>query len=436
MSIRLDSIEFDHDGTSATTDALSIRGNATTPSIVPEWRNGVTVTAQDCAVAYAAAPTAGRTLTVAATFTRLDPAIDDVVVRTAGLPAGALALTIVDRLQRFVSTLDRFRNRLIFTIGWPPPPPARQTPAQNPVASQSVLGDVRPTVVHFGNNNVVRQILQLEQPQISYGGIGVFDVLWHWQYRTLRSNWTDFQQTRHRVYVVLDVPHGPWAQPQPPQVPPNSANLPWVDALEFACRWAQGETTTDGAAGRITTSLNGLPPATRLAYDPSRNSRYTVSGTFDCTNFIRRLQGVPGTSQWVDCVDCACMVVTLSNLLGCDLSMARIGRSPLPPVSTEVNGPVAFVLNDVLLIGSTAWQSGLTWGYHDVAWKGLGSTLDEVFDACLLLNGDIDPVPTLQSHTPLQPLKLPFNEYRTRLATRATRQFCALYRIPYRFPLR
>jgi hypothetical protein len=68
--------------------------------------------------------------------------------------------------------------------------------------------------------------------------------------------------------------------------------------------------------------------------------------------------------------------------------------------------------------------------------KGLGSTLGEVFDACVPLSGDVDPVVTLPPHTPLQPLNRPFSEYGTRLATPGDRQLCVSYRPPFRLPSR
>jgi hypothetical protein len=53
-----------------------------------------------------------------------------------------------------------------------------------------------------------------------------------------------------------------------------------------------------------------------------------------------------------------------------------------------------FDLNPVLAIGSSVWQlpAGLTrFFYHEVAWSGGCLAGDVLFDACLQVDGDVDP---------------------------------------------
>lgn len=45
--MQLESIAFNHDTTGHASDALTVRRNATQPVTVPEWRHGVSVTADD-----------------------------------------------------------------------------------------------------------------------------------------------------------------------------------------------------------------------------------------------------------------------------------------------------------------------------------------------------------------------------------------------------
>jgi hypothetical protein len=89
-----------------------------------------------------------------------------------------------------------------------------------------------------------------------------------------------------------------------------------------------------------------------------------------------------------------------------------------------------FGLNAMLGIGSAVWQPCCGWSsfnYHEVAWKGACTAADEVFDACLEVDGDADP--TAAPHTPLLPVNLRFGAvgaglYRDRLATPPTRSDC------------
>ncbi|MBI5027121.1 MAG: hypothetical protein HZC12_10440 [Nitrospirae bacterium] len=68
---------------------------------------------------------------------------------------------------------------------------------------------------------------------------------------------------------------------------------------------------------------------------------------------------------------------------------------------------------------SVGWWGGF--GYHEVAWKGACDVNDEVFDACLKVDGDSDPTGG-PPHTPLLPVNLKFGNcgdllYRDRLAS-------------------
>ncbi|MFN2169236.1 MAG: hypothetical protein ACK2U9_23625, partial [Anaerolineae bacterium] len=139
--------------------------------------------------------------------------------------------------------------------------------------------------------------------------------------------------------------------------------------------------------------------------------------TFDCTAFLDRLRGGFGRGYYVNCVDCATIVSTFANSLGCDLwQSAMFGERP-------------FGLNPVLAVGSNVWQTPCGWGsfpYHEVAWKGACTAGDEVFDACLQINGGSSIV----SPVPLLPAGIRFGEigdglYRDRLATPAGRVNCA-----------
>jgi hypothetical protein len=95
-----------------------------------------------------------------------------------------------------------------------------------------------------------------------------------------------------------------------------------------------------------------------------------------------------------------------------------------------MRGDVPFALNPTIAIGSNRWRTACDWGafnYHEVAWKGACTQDDEVFDACVLVDGDADP--TRAPHHPLLPTALRFGRageagYRDRLASPSGRTQC------------
>jgi hypothetical protein len=85
----------------------------------------------------------------------------------------------------------------------------------------------------------------------------------------------------------------------------------------------------------------------------------------------------------------------------------------------------------MLAIGSNVWQPACNWptgfSYHEVAWKNQCGVNDEVFDACLQVDGDANPL--APPHTALLPTNLKFGAigsllYRDRLCTVAGRPNC------------
>ena len=104
-------------------------------------------------------------------------------------------------------------------------------------------------------------------------------------------------------------------------------------------------------------------------------------------------------------------MATFANALGCDLWQSKMA------------GLAPFALNPIRAIGSPTWQIACGWGgfnYHEVAWKGACTASEQIFDACLYVDGDANPA--LAPHTPLLPANIPFGFfgdglYRDRLAS-------------------
>ncbi len=380
MSVQLLAIEFNHDPTSATTDALTIRRNATTFVTVPEWQRGVSVNPEDSPAAYALAQVRGHAVTIKAQFRATTPLTSvqiralDADVQPPG-PSGCLGW-ILQLLYALLRAL--FGN---------------------------VLGEPGARLVTFGAGGVSGfEEFTLQHTRLDKAPVGVYTTRWRWQYRKKGGPWKDFDTSAHRVYLVLDTPSGPWQQ-----TPYDAANtqLPWTDVLDYACAWARLATSADDAAAKITASVYDLGPGT-VTYDcpGGGGSRYSA-GVFNCTAFIERLRGGAGNGQFVNCSDCATFVSSFANAVGCNLVQGVMGYS--------------FQLNELLAIGSNVWQTACGWGsfwYHEVAWDTVGAA-GNVWDACLQVDGDADP--KTAPHTPLLPVKLRFGNpgdllYRDRLS--------------------
>lgn len=392
--IHLEAIAFNHDPAAATHDALNLRRNATQWVTVPEWRRGISVTPEDSPAAYARAQVAGHTVTIKASLSCTDPSITTVEVRAKDNvvsppgPGGCLGW-IIALFQAILRAL--FGN---------------------------VLGEVQARQVTFVNGQTGLVPFTLVNTKLSQALVGPHTTEWRWQYRRPgHKKWHDLTVTRHRIYTVLDIPTAPWQQ-APYQA--SNTQLPWTEVLDYACQWALGASTALDAAAGVTRSVYDLGPNI-VTYDcPGGGYSWYSAGGFDCTGFLERLKGGIGNGIYVNCSDCATFVSTFANILGGDLWQSRMGNS--------------FQLNPLLAIGSNMWQPAClnhgwfgSFSYHEVAWTAGCTANDNVYDACLQVDGDNDP--TAAPHTPRLPINMRFGnpgdmDYRDRLATPAGRPNC------------
>lgn len=261
------------------------------------------------------------------------------------------------------------------------------------------LGPVREQLVSFdAAGESGWQTFQLDAPAFHAQGVAAFDMAWAWQWRLRAGDpWRPLLTTRHRIYVVLQAPTLPWVQTT------GSSSLPWTDALDIACAWAAGATTPDAAATRVTAGYNG---SGRVRYDTTSGATFYGWTSYQLTQMIARLNGGMGLGPLVNCTDSANTVSTFANLLCCDLWQSRMGWG--------------FALNPMIAIGYSTWAipfSG-SFSYHEVAWKGACTSAEQVFDGCLKVDADADPVAA--PHTPLLPTNMLFGDcgvmnYRLRL---------------------
>lgn len=363
--MKVEEVHFNHDPTGASADALNLRVNAGgTPITAPEWVRGAAAKP----AAYAAGAL-GSNITIKARFSGGPPnttlklrAVDSFVPPAQGGCLGIL-LAIVAAILRAL-----FGN---------------------------VLGDAKEVAVSFdgaGNSGLVT--FSLVNHKLKTAGVGVRTTEWKWQYRK-QGGWHSFDTTRHRTYLVVDVPAGPWTQ----SASGNDTQVPWTDALDKACRWAHGAKTPDQAAERITRAINSRP---NQSYTPA-----TMFGFYDyfLTSYMNALDA--GASFQLNCTDCANAVVTFSNLLGCDLWEGRFFNMVTRRFLTLNGDPVV----------DADWVSW-TWGYHEIGWLNAVGADQDIYDGCLQVDMDDDDADLV--HVARLPVKMRFGStgsehYRYRL---------------------
>lgn len=189
----------------------------------------------------------------------------------------------------------------------------------------------------------------------------------------------------HKTYVILGEPVEPWSNE------PNVRNNAWSMALDLTCQWASGCETWQSAATGITQSIF---ESGRFAYDTRKGAPRYISNEgwlFVEKNVflgaaIDRLNGGLGRGPRVNCSDCAAMVCSFANLVGCGLYASRM----------EPSGffDSWFATNPYCAIGCADWiPPSWGWGFsfHEVAWSGNCGDSDLVFDACVKVDGDASP---------------------------------------------
>jgi hypothetical protein len=417
MSVELLAIKFNHNPNSARDDALNIRKNATDFVTVPEWELGM-IKPEESLAAYAINETLGNKITIEALFARTDPTLTTVEVRAVHPPPPPPPPGWIQSLRRLLEIWPWLWNVIVylFYTGY----------------GRNVLGEVKARQITFqADGESGFEMFELEKLFLLQRGVGIHTVTWRWQFRIPPTGlWTDFAESHHKIYTVLEVPKLPWEQ-----TPHDSGNtgLPWSEVLDYACQWAAWTYTLDDAAAHITKAVNDLGKAL-LTYSGSTHYYAVDIYSFLCTDFLDLLANNKGLGKTVDCSDCATIVSTFANVLGCNLSQSTMGE---PKVNVQPQPSDFFETNPILSIGSSNWGP-TTWNYHEVAWTGGGTAYDNVYDASLHLNNNANPA--VQPYIELLPINMRFGDpnsgdYRDKLAAakpKGNRKKCDPDRYPRR----
>jgi hypothetical protein len=130
----------------------------------------------------------------------------------------------------------------------------------------------------------------------------------------------------------------------------------------------------DEAAERITLRIHGFGLEGLVCYGGA--SFYTDVDAFDCSSFLALFEGGLGKGNSVNCDDCAAIVSTFANLVGCNLVQMCI---------RSINAD--FALKPHKRIGLPGIFKDRAFFHHMVAAEGCGEDV-EVFDACLQIAND------------------------------------------------
>lgn len=368
MEIQVLAIQFSRVANGSAVDAIRLRKNAVEMLPFPEWQRGVTVKAKDSLVAYA----------IEDVRTGSSPIIIMVKFKISGLN------TLPTTVQIRATEPDIYINGLPWEI------------LLN--THVNVLGKVKERDVVLNENGETDWIpFELMNVRLPQWGVGIYSVTWKWQqFLDTFGVWKDIAVTHHQVYSLVGKPTAPWSQ-----VSVGDLQLPWTDVLDYACTWASKSLSVDEAAAKITQKIFSMAPwwfeYNCINFFPAyvQVIGYTGQSFFNCMEFLQHLR-TRNVNRYIICSDCAAIVSTFANSLGCDLWQ-----------STMQTPGTMFRTNRILAIGSPYWQTpcGIPgFSYHEVAWKGNGTSSDPIFDACLALDATINPQDSFS--VPLLPVNM------------------------------
>ncbi len=342
-SIALAAVKFHHSDASYTLDKLRLDKESYVP--VPEWTSQRT----DCSyTAYI-----------------MDKISGDIIVKASFETNRPLTAT--------VKCIDKSEGRL--------------------------LGDSNEVVVVAPGGRTPYYDFVFSQHQLTSGGVQSIDIELSWEGVIVTdgqgtnlaggSGEGDLLETTHRFYTLASTPNPPWGDVTPS-----------VAVYDYAISWSPGCTTAPQIAEAITDSVYW---SLGLVYDVdggggpsftySKGERKEIVGYFKLNEFINYLKNKkPEDKQLVNCSDCAAIVSTFANALGCNLS-----QKVMQGIKDN------FKINPVILIGYDDWSIPFEegFGYHQVCmmepndnhFKNLKPIQNNyhVFDACLQLDITILP---------------------------------------------
>ena len=209
-----------------------------------------------------------------------------------------------------------------------------------------------------------------------------------WKYSTDQVTWQTMMDCEQTVYVLPRSPFKPWSTTE--NGSSSDLQQPWTQVLDYTCKWTQGMASAKEIA---TTVVEKIHQSIGLKYDKHQGTDHFIDDevNFRLTRFLKQLS-TGKESCLVNSRDCAAIVTTFANIIGCRLAEKFIGWN--------------FHCNKVRLLGDTCWNKPFSeitdsshvpgvLPYHEVAmlkgtdWKKNNDYL--IYDASLQIDGSVTP---------------------------------------------
>lgn len=259
--------------------------------------------------------------------------------------------------------------------------------AQPTEHSSRILGSLEPFRLRLaaGSRAARRVVVTLSGVELGSASIGRYLVEWEWLLADAPGGPTRaFARTKLVVYTTLRLPASPWTQDDSSE----QDDLPWVDAVDWACRWAGGERSDRGVVKRITQSLDRLGGTTFTVAGVPTRFTYTAFPQFLTPDldlfrlgpFLSLLSGnTTMAPARANCADLAAAVAVFANILGCPAKIRHL----------EAKDGGNFPVNPVRVFGLDEKESAphieAGFEYHRAAALVRGKATS-IYDACLQLD--------------------------------------------------
>ena len=221
--------------------------------------------------------------------------------------------------------------------------------------------------------------------------VGKWTITWTWKVVKIDGgSVTPFSvgTSTHTFYNVLDTPEAPMT-------------VPWVEVLDYACDWAQGETTEVNALTEITEGINAMGDTDGdINYDVNGQAQYTSMinyEDFDLTDFFSDIN--TSSNVEIACNDSACLFNIFTTALGCSTKTYRRWNSSVTSITKMID--IIGVEDDFNP------QDDYSFGLHQFGWFS-----NKVFDPLLqLYNGSDFFVPCNETLSTFESALLKTNNY-------------------------
>lgn len=252
--------------------------------------------------------------------------------------------------------------------------------------NDNILGDVPEFNCNFYFGNSSYQEVTLTNNKINNSNVGAYNATWKWQYQDPASGqWENIGTTTNELYIVPQTPLPPWDL-----AGKSKEKWPWADILKIACQWTNqvnGNDVQKSVRSQLTEGLNKSGFKYKSGHMYSKRSALQ-STIFYATDFLTVYNG-ENDKKLIECAGCSIVLTIFSKILGIEM-YENLLMYYFNNTSKKLN------TTHIKSIGYKTWDTH-KWDYHMVAShpdNNQDVKKNQIFDACLAMNGSNDPWPT------------------------------------------